>query len=136
MRAVGVHEAKTNLSKLLREVEAGSEVVIMRGGKAVARLVPLQATATRVLGRDRGVVVIGDDFDAPLAVERELHRRLREELHRSLHAPHDESLEVAEHGLGAYVDALDEDAVALVDPDAGVDVRWREGDGWQASGEG
>ncbi len=66
MREVGVHEAKTHLSKLLREVEAGSEVVILRSGKAVARIVPVQATAARVLGSDRGVLVVPDDFDAPL----------------------------------------------------------------------
>ena len=66
MREVGVHEAKTHLSKLLREVEAGSEIVIRRGGKAVARIVPVSATAARVLGSDRGVVKVPDDFDAPL----------------------------------------------------------------------
>jgi hypothetical protein len=68
------------------------------------------------------------------AVERELHRRLREALHCSLGAPHGESLEVAELGLSAYVDALDDDAAVLVDPDAGVSVSWREGDGWLAEG--
>jgi prevent-host-death family protein len=66
MREVGVHEAKTHLSKLLREVEAGSEIVIRRGGKVVARIVPVAATAARVLGSDRGVLVVPDDFDAPL----------------------------------------------------------------------
>ncbi len=66
MREVGVHEAKTHLSKLLREVEAGSEVVILRGGKAVARIVPVSETAGRVLGGDRGVLLVPDDFDAPL----------------------------------------------------------------------
>jgi prevent-host-death family protein len=66
MREVGVHEAKTHLSKLLREVEAGTEVVILRGGKPVARLVPLRTRAARVLGADRDVLVVPDDFDAPL----------------------------------------------------------------------
>jgi len=66
MREVGVHEAKTHLSKLLREVEAGTEVVILRGGKPVARLVPLRTRAARILGADRGVLVVPDDFDAPL----------------------------------------------------------------------
>jgi len=66
MREVGVHEAKTHLSKLLREVEAGTEVVILRGGKPVARLVPLHTRAARILGADRDVLVVPDDFDAPL----------------------------------------------------------------------
>jgi antitoxin (DNA-binding transcriptional repressor) of toxin-antitoxin stability system len=47
-------------------VEAGSEVVILRGGKAIARLVPVRDVAARVLGGDRGVLVVPDDFDAPL----------------------------------------------------------------------
>ena len=39
MVTVNVHEAKTNLSRLLKQVEAGEEVVIARNGKPVARLV-------------------------------------------------------------------------------------------------
>jgi len=66
MREVGIHEAKTHFSKLLREVEAGTEVVILRGGKPVARLVPLRPVAARVLGADRDVLDVPDDFDAPL----------------------------------------------------------------------
>ncbi len=40
-----MHEAKTNLSKLVERVEAGEEVVIARAGKPVARLAPLEAPA-------------------------------------------------------------------------------------------
>ncbi len=43
MSAVTVHYAKTNLSKLIAKVEAGEEVVIMRGKTAVARLAPIEA---------------------------------------------------------------------------------------------
>jgi prevent-host-death family protein len=42
MTRVGMHEAKTNLSKLVAQVEAGEEVVIERRGKAVARLVAVE----------------------------------------------------------------------------------------------
>lgn len=70
MRDVSVREAKTRLSKLLREVEAGTEIVIRRRGNAVARIVPVSAIATapatRVLGSDRGVLEVPDAFDAPL----------------------------------------------------------------------
>jgi len=66
MREVGVQEAKTHLSKPLHELEAGSEIVIHRSGKAVARIAPIRATAPRVLGSDRGALVVPDDFDAPL----------------------------------------------------------------------
>jgi antitoxin (DNA-binding transcriptional repressor) of toxin-antitoxin stability system len=41
MGAVTVHQAKTNLSKLIARVEAGEEVVIMRGKTAVARLIAM-----------------------------------------------------------------------------------------------
>jgi prevent-host-death family protein len=63
---VGVHEAKTHLSRLLRQVMAGDEVVITRGGTPIARLVPVDARRARVLGSDEGVYEVPDDFDAPL----------------------------------------------------------------------
>lgn len=66
MRQVGVHEAKTQLSRLLREVEAGGEVVIVRSGVPIARLVPIRPRVTRSLGGDRGLFVVPEDFDAPL----------------------------------------------------------------------
>jgi prevent-host-death family protein len=40
---VTIHQAKTNLSKLIARVEAGEEVVIMRGKDPVARLTPVSA---------------------------------------------------------------------------------------------
>jgi prevent-host-death family protein len=66
-KSVGVHEAKTNLSKLLQRVSAGEEVVITRRGQEVARLVPAHRNRPRQLGKDRGAWVVPDDFDAPLA---------------------------------------------------------------------
>jgi prevent-host-death family protein len=63
---VGVHEAKTHLSRLLRQVMAGDEVVITRGGTPIAKLVPVHSRGKRVLGIDEGVIEISDDFDAPL----------------------------------------------------------------------
>lgn len=65
MVEVGVHEAKSTLSKLLRMVAAGEEVVILRGHEPVARLVPVIPSG-RVLGEDRGRYVVPADFDAPL----------------------------------------------------------------------
>jgi len=66
MVEVGVHEAKTHLSRLLTRVAAGEDVVITRSGRPVARLVPVERTGRRRLGMDRGRFVIPDDFDAPL----------------------------------------------------------------------
>ena len=60
-----VHEAKTHLSKLLERVERGEEVVICRAGEPVARLLPARPSG-RVLGADKGRIVIASDFDARL----------------------------------------------------------------------
>jgi len=67
---VNVHEAKTQLSRLLLRVGQGEEVVIARDGKPVARLVPyVSQPARRVAGSARGQVWIAPDFDAPLPDE-------------------------------------------------------------------
>ena len=65
-KSVGVHEAKTHLSRLLEDVSAGEEVVITRRGTEVARLVPAGPEGGRRLGVDRGVFIVPDDFDSPL----------------------------------------------------------------------
>jgi antitoxin (DNA-binding transcriptional repressor) of toxin-antitoxin stability system len=66
VRRVGVHEAKTHLSRLLKEVEKGREVIIERGGVAVARLSPMFAAAERKssYGLFAGQYKISSDFDA------------------------------------------------------------------------
>lgn len=66
-RTYNVHEAKTNLSKLLERTADGEEIIIARAGIPVARLVPIVVPAAeRPLGSERETVVIADDFDAPL----------------------------------------------------------------------
>ncbi len=65
-KSVGVHEAKTHLSKLLERVSAGEEIAITRRGEEVARLVPVPRTGARRFGIDRGRFVVPDEFDAPL----------------------------------------------------------------------
>ncbi len=67
-KLVGVHEAKTQFSRLLVEVGRGEEIVITSRGKPVARLVGPPPRG-RILGSDRDVLVIPDDFDAPLPSE-------------------------------------------------------------------
>jgi prevent-host-death family protein len=66
MTEVSVHEAKTHLSRLLRRVALGEEIVISRGGTPIARLVPAHIRGKRKLGLDRGRFEIPEDFDAPL----------------------------------------------------------------------
>jgi prevent-host-death family protein len=67
MKEVNVHEAKTQLSRLLRRVAAGEEITIANRGVPVARLVPAaQPKAHRELGIESGHLKIAEDFDAPL----------------------------------------------------------------------
>jgi prevent-host-death family protein len=68
-KVVNVHEAKTNLSRLLVEVENGHEVTIARAGRPVARLVPAAPRAKRELGLERGQIWIAPDFDSPMPDE-------------------------------------------------------------------
>ena len=70
MTQVNVHEAKTHLSRLLARVAKGETVLIARAGMPVARLSPVtEAPGRRILGRDRGLFSVPDDFDAPLPAE-------------------------------------------------------------------
>lgn len=64
MRKVNIHEAKTQLSKLLEAVEAGERIVIARAGEPVAVLAPYASvTRKRRLGQFAGEVKIHSDFD-------------------------------------------------------------------------
>jgi prevent-host-death family protein len=63
---VNVHEAKTHLSKLLRHVAAGEEIIISKAGRPVAKIVPIVAGERRSFGVDRGVFRVPDDFDEAL----------------------------------------------------------------------
>ena len=45
--AYTVHQAKTNLSRILRDVEAGEEVIVMRGKKPVAKITAVQPAFSR-----------------------------------------------------------------------------------------
>lgn len=64
---VNIHEAKTNLSKLLARVREGEEVIIAKAGKPIARLVPVkERPAQRISGSAKGQVIIAPDFDEPL----------------------------------------------------------------------
>jgi prevent-host-death family protein len=70
MKTVNTHEAKTQLSRLLRRVAAGEEITIANRGVPVARLVPVPpAKPVRKLGIYGDTIKIADDFDAPLPDE-------------------------------------------------------------------
>ena len=67
---INIHEAKTHLSRIIDEVAAGSEVIIAKAGKPVAKLVRLDDQAKRrVLGSAKGEFTVPDDFNDPLPKE-------------------------------------------------------------------
>jgi prevent-host-death family protein len=67
MSTVTIHDAKTNLSKLLARVEAGEEIVIARGKTPIVRLTPIHGLpAERQFGAFKGVVSVGPEFFEPM----------------------------------------------------------------------
>ena len=69
-----IHQAKTNLSRLIRKASEGEEVVIARGSKPVARLVPVgEVKGKRRPGSLKGRLRVGPEFFEPLP-KRELAR--------------------------------------------------------------
>ena len=69
MVTVNVHEAKTHLSRLIKQVEAGEEVIIARNGKPVALLTPLKRSGKRKPGSMKGLFTVPDSFFDPLPEE-------------------------------------------------------------------
>jgi prevent-host-death family protein len=66
-KSVNIHEAKTHLSRLIEQVEAGEEITLARAGRPVAKLVPYtRRRQPRKPGLWKGRVVIHPDFDDPL----------------------------------------------------------------------
>jgi prevent-host-death family protein len=64
---VNIHEAKTHLSRLIEDVANGNEVLIAKGGRAMARLVPLgRDDSPRRPGLLRGKLRVADDFERSL----------------------------------------------------------------------
>jgi antitoxin (DNA-binding transcriptional repressor) of toxin-antitoxin stability system len=61
---VNIHEAKTHLSRLIEDVANGNEVLIAKGGRAMARLIPLgRDDSPRRPGILKGKLKISDEFD-------------------------------------------------------------------------
>ncbi|MDK1009491.1 MAG: type II toxin-antitoxin system Phd/YefM family antitoxin [Actinomycetota bacterium] len=69
MTSVGIHEAKTNLSKLLRRVSVGEEIIITRSGEPIAKIVPIKPDQKRWFGIDADRYEVPDDFNEPLPEE-------------------------------------------------------------------
>ena len=67
MKTVNIHEAKTNMSRLLQSVAQGQSVTIANAGKPVAQLTPIGGVAKRKFGTLRGKYPVPDDIDTPFA---------------------------------------------------------------------
>ena len=65
---VNIHEAKTQLSKLIQAAVNGKQVIIARGNKPIVRLEVLpEARSHRKIGNAEGLILfMADDFDGPL----------------------------------------------------------------------
>ncbi len=66
---ISIHAAKTHLSRLIARAEAGEEIVIARGRKPVAKLVPIVPKPKRVFGAMRGEFTVGPEFFEPMSQE-------------------------------------------------------------------
>ena len=71
MTTVTIHKAKTELSTLIARVEKGEEIIISRGDKPVAKLVPVSQPPkkARVPGSWKGKFTVPDSFFEPLPEE-------------------------------------------------------------------
>jgi prevent-host-death family protein len=67
MDTVNIHQAKTQLSRLVERAAGGEEIIIAKSGKPLARLVPyVQKGVARRPGAMRGKIRIKKSFDEPL----------------------------------------------------------------------
>lgn len=68
---ITIHAAKTHFSKLVRRAEAGEEIIIARGYKPVAKLVPIPPAVVprRQPGRLKGLIALDEAFWEPLTDE-------------------------------------------------------------------
>jgi prevent-host-death family protein len=70
MATYNIHEAKSQLSKLIEAVQHGETVIIAKAGKPVAMLGPLRAAGSkRVRGVLKGQIKLGPEFDEPLPLD-------------------------------------------------------------------
>ena len=64
MEVANIHQAKSNLSRLVERAMDGEEIIIAKAGRPMVRLVPIRADdSPRVGGQWKGRVRITDDFD-------------------------------------------------------------------------
>jgi prevent-host-death family protein len=77
-KTVGIGEAKTNLSQLVRRAEAGEEIVVRRGREPVARIVPLKKPGgVRGFGSMKGEIRMVSDEEMK-KVDKEIERLIND----------------------------------------------------------
>ena len=64
---VNIHEAKTNLSRLVERARKGDDVIIAKAGRPMVRLTPVDRPAKRVLGGAAGQIRFRKGWDSPLS---------------------------------------------------------------------
>lgn len=69
MKSFNIHEAKTNLSRLIDMAEKGEPFIIARAGKPVVKVERVDASPPRRIGFFAGQAQIPEDFDAMHAIE-------------------------------------------------------------------
>ena len=70
MKISNIHEAKSQLSKLIESALAGEEIVIAKAGKPLVKLIPYQEDKQpRTPGGWEGKVIMRDDFDDELSTD-------------------------------------------------------------------
>ena len=70
MEIANIHEAKSQLSKLVEHAMNGEEVIIAKAGTPVAKLVPVKSRPKkRMLGSAKGEFTVPEDFNDPLPKE-------------------------------------------------------------------
>lgn len=80
MRTVNIHEAKTQLSRLVEKAAAGESFIIAKAGKPLVKVVPLEAPANQsIIGCMKGEIEIPDDFNTFMQEEIEALFGLRDD---------------------------------------------------------
>lgn len=72
MEIVNIHEAKTNLSRLMEKVAKGESFIIAKAGKPIGKVVPIDEAdkpKKRRIGFMDGQIKVPDDFDTMMAEE-------------------------------------------------------------------
>jgi prevent-host-death family protein len=72
MNVVNIHEAKTNLSKLVEQAAQGESFIIAKAGKPMVKVVALDAPVGKKIRRldfMKGQFSVPDDFDTMMSAE-------------------------------------------------------------------